>query len=103
MDVCGTSYTGFINDTIIEEILVAGYIQKVSTRGEYLKKFKEYKIAYRTKWNKAKAHSNEAKYKDDIQAFVNDMKPFNKLLKTNKISKNEYLEILNKRKKETVY
>jgi hypothetical protein len=98
-----TSYTGFINDTIIEEMLVTGYIQKVSARSEYLEKFKEYKIAYRTKWNKAKAHSNEVKYKDDIQAFVNDMKPFNKLLKTNKISKNEYLEILNKRKKETVY
>jgi hypothetical protein len=84
-------------------MLVTGYIQKVSARSEYLEKFKEYKIAYRTKWNKAKAHSNEVKYKDDIQAFVNDMKPFNKLLKTNKISKNEYLEILNKRKKETVY
>lgn len=103
MELYRTSYTGFINDTIIEEMLVTGYIQKVSARSEYLEKFKEYKIAYRTKWNKAKAHSNEVKYKDDIQAFVNDMKPFNKLLKTNKISKNEYLEILNKRKKETVY
>lgn len=87
---------------IIEEKLTASYIPKVSTRNEYLEKFKEYKTAYRTKWNRAKANNNEQKYLDDIQSFISDMKPFNRLLKEDKISKLEYLEILNKRKKQVM-
>ena len=87
---------------IIEEKLTASYIPKVSTRNEYLEKFKEYKTVYRTKWNRAKANNNEQKYLDDIQSFISDMKPFNKLLKEDKLSKEEYLKILNKRKKEII-
>lgn len=99
MDLCRTICTGFQKSAIIEEKLTANYIPRVSTRKEYLEKFKEYKTAYRTKWNRAKAHNNEQKYLDDIQRFISDMKPFNKLLKEDKISKAEYLKILNKRKK----
>ena len=88
---------------IIEEKLTTSYITKVSMRNEYLEKFKEYKIAYRTKWNRAKANNNEQKYLDDIQNFIDDMKPFNKLLKENKIAKDEYLKILNKRKTKLIY
>lgn len=88
---------------IIEENLTTSYIKKVSKRSEYLEKFKEYKIAYRTKWNRAKANNKEQKYLDDIEQFVKDMKPFNKKLNNNEISKEEYLKILNKRKKETIY
>ena len=88
---------------IIEEKLTASYIPKVSARKEYLEKFKEYKIAYRTKWNRAKANNNEQKYLDDIQCFINDMKPFNRLLKNNKITKDEYLKILNKRNTKLIY
>ena len=102
MVLCGTICTGFQNNTIIEEKLTASYIPKVSTRNEYLEKFKEYKTAYRTKWNRAKANNNEQKYLDDIQSFISDMKPFNKLLKEDKLSKEEYLKILNKRKKEII-
>lgn len=87
---------------IIEEKLTASYIQKVSTRNEYLEKFKEYKIAYRTKWNRAKANNNEQRYLDDIQCFIDDMKPFNRLLKEDKLSKEEYLKVLNKRKKQII-
>ena len=88
---------------IIEKNLTASCIPKVSTRNEYLEKFKEYKIAYRTKWNRAKANNNEQKYLDDIQSFIDDMKPFNRLLKDNNIAKDEYLKILNKRKKKLIY
>ena len=88
---------------IIEEKLTTSYIPKVSMRNEYLEKFKEYKIAYRTKWNRAKANNNEQKYLDDIQCFIDDMKPFNRLLKDNNIAKDEYLKILNKRKKKVIY
>lgn len=87
---------------IIEEKLTASYIPKVSTRNEYLEKFKEYKIAYRTKWNRAKANNNEQKYLDDIQCFIDDMKPFNRLLKEDKLSKEEYLKVLNKKKKQII-
>lgn len=102
MELCGNICTGFQNNMIIEEKLTASYIPKVSTRNEYLEKFKEYKTAYRTKWNRAKANNNEQKYLDDIQNFISDMKPFNKLLKEDKLSKEEYLKILNKRKKEII-
>lgn len=103
MDLCWHINTGFQNTIIIEEKLTATYIPKVSTRKEYLEKFKEYKTAYRTKWNRAKVHNNEQKYLDDIQCFISDMKPFNKLLKENKIAKDEYLKILNKRKTKLIY
>lgn len=103
MDICRRSNIGFQNNLIIEEKLTATYIQKISKRKEYLEKFKEYKTAYRTKWNRAKANNNEKKYLDDIQKFIDDMKTYNKLLKENKISKNEYLKILNKRKRELIY
>lgn len=99
MDICRRSNIGFQNNLIIEEMLTANYFQKISKRREYLEKFKEYKAAYRTKWNRAKANNNEQKYLDDIQKFIDDMKPYNKLLKENKISKSEYFKILNKRKK----
>ena len=102
MDLCGHINTGFQKNLIIEEKLTASYIPKVSTRKEYIKKFKEYKTAYRTKWNRAKANNNEQQYLDDIQCFIRDMKPFNKLLKEDKLSKEEYLKILNKRKKEII-
>lgn len=103
MDICRRSNIGFQNNLIIEEKLTATYIQKISKRKEYLEKFKEYKTAYRTKWNRAKANNNEKKYLDDIQKFIDDMKTYNKLLKENKISKNEYLKILNKRKTKMIY
>lgn len=103
MVLCGTSNIGYQNDKIIEETLTANYIEKVSTRNEYLEKFKEYKIAYRTKWNRAKANGNEEKYKEDIQAFIEDMRPYNLQLKKDIISKIEYLKILNERKKVTIY
>lgn len=103
MGLCGRSNIGFQNNLIIEEKLTTVYIQKTSRRNEYLEKFKEYKTAYRTKWNRAKANNNEQKYLDDIQKFMDDMKPYNKLLKENKISKNEYLKILNKRKTKLIY
>lgn len=103
MELCGRSNIGFQNNLIIEEMLTANYIQKVSKRSEYLEKFKEYKTAYRTKWNRAKVNNNEQKYLDDIQKFIDYMKPFNKLLKENKISKNEYLKILNERKIKLIY
>ena len=103
MGICGRSNIGFQNNLIIEEMLTANYFQKISKRNEYLEKFKEYKTAYRTKWNRAKANNNEQKYLDDIQKFIDDMKPYNKLLKENKISKSEYLKILNKRKTKLIY
>ena len=103
MDICRRSNIGFQNNLIIEEMLTVNYFQKISKRNEYLEKFKEYKTAYRTKWNRAKANNNEQKYLDDIQKFIDDMKPYNKLLKENKIIKNEYLKILNKRKTKLIY
>lgn len=103
MGICWNINIGFQNNTIIEEKLTASYSPKVSTRNEYLEKFKEYKTAYRTKWNRAKANNNEQKYLDDIQNFIDDMKPFNKLLRDDKISKIEYLKILNERKRKLVY
>lgn len=99
MVICRTIKTGFQNNTIIEEKLTTSYIQKISQRKEYLEKFREYKIAYRTKWNRAKKNNNEQKYIEDIKKFIEDMKPFNKLLKDDKLSKIEYLKILNERKK----
>lgn len=103
MVICRRAGTGFQNNLIIEEMLTANYFQKISKRNEYLEKFKEYKTAYRTKWNRAKANNNEQKYLEDIQKFIDDMKHYNKLLKENEISKNEYLKILNKRKTKLIY
>lgn len=103
MELCGRNNTGFQNNLVIEEKLTANYIPKINQRKEYLEKFKEYKTAYRTKWNRAKANNNEQKYLDDIQKFIEDMKPFNRLLKENKIGKDEYLNILNKRKTKFIY
>lgn len=103
MELCRRSNIGFQNNLVIEEKLTTSYIQKISKRSEYLEKFKEYKTAYRIKWNRAKANNNEQKYLDDIQKFIDDMKLYNKLLKENKISKNEYLKILNKRKTKVIY
>ena len=103
MELCRRSNIGFQNNLIIEEMLTVNYFQKISKRNEYLEKFKEYKTAYRTKWNRAKVNNNEQKYLDDIQEFIYDMKPYNKLLKEDRISKNEYLKILNKRKTKLIY
>ena len=82
---------------IIEEKLTASYIPKVSTRNEYLEKFKEYKTAYRTKWNRAKANNNDQRYLDDIQGFISDMRPFNRLLKDNNKEKRIYKSRTNKK------
>lgn len=103
MELCRRSNIGFQNNLVIEEKLTTNYFQKISKRNEYLEKFKEYKTAYRTKWNRAKANNNEPKYLVDIQKFIDDMKPYNKLLKDNKISKSEYLKVLNKRKTKLIY
>ncbi len=103
MELCGTCNTEYQNSLIIEENLTTQYIEKVCKRTEYLEKFKEYKTAYKTKWNRAEKNNKEQKYLDDIQKFIEDMKPYNKLLKNNKISKEEYLKILNKRKKVTTF
>lgn len=103
MVLCRRSNAGFQKNLIVEEMLTTNYFQKISKRNEYLQKFKEYKTAYGIKWKKAKAHNNEQKYLNDIQKFIDDMKPFNRLLKDNKISKNEYLKILNKRKTKVIY
>ena len=75
MDICRRSNIGFQNNLIIEEMLTTDYFQ----------------------------NNNEQKYLDDIQKFIDDMKPYNKLLKENKIIKNEYLKILNKRKTKLIY
>ena len=103
MELCRTSNSGYQNKRIIEEILTAKYIQKVSKRNEYLEKFKEYKQAYKTKWQMSVKHNREQIYVDDVNKFIEDMKKYNKLLKEDKISKEKYLEILNKRRKEKIY
>lgn len=102
MELCRTSNTGFQNNKIIEETVTTSFIEKVSTRKEYIQKFKEYKNAYKIKWKKSKDNS-DIKYKEDLNAFVEDMKPYNKKLKNNQIKKQEYLKILEKRKKQTIY
>ena len=96
-NIADKKYLDILTEQLIDKAIV---IYKL--RNEYLEKFKEYKTAYRTKWNRAKANNNEQKYLDDIQSFISDMKPFNKLLKEDKLSKEEYLKILNKRKKEII-
>ena len=88
---------------MIDENLTANYIHKESKRSEYVDKFREYKAAYRKKWYKYKSNSNESKYLEDVRIFIDDMKPYNKLLKDDKISKEEYLKILNERKNKTIY
>lgn len=103
MELCGTSNTGFQNEAIIEENLTANYIEKVSTRKEYIEKFREYKKAYRKKWRKVELNPDEKKYKEDVNAFIEDMKPFNRRFKNDEISKKEYMNILNKRKDKTIY
>lgn len=103
MDVCGTSNTYFQTGTIIEETFGTSYIEKTSKKVEYINKFKEYKLAYKAKWKKLKVNPNEKKYKEDIVAFIEDMKPYNKQLKNDEITKDKYMKILNKRKIQTVY
>lgn len=88
---------------MIDENLTASYIHKQSKRNEYVEKFREYKAAYRKKWHKYKSNCSEPKYLEDVRSFIDDMKPFNKLLKDNKLDKNEYLKILNERKNKTIY
>lgn len=103
MELCRTSNTDYQKNLIIEENLSTGYIKKIPKRKEYVDKFREYKAAYKAKWHKAKLNDNEQIYLDDTRKFIYDMKPYNKLLKDNKISKEDYLKILNKRKDETIY
>lgn len=103
MDVCGTSNNYFQTGTIIEETVGTGYIEKTSKRVEYIDKFREYKLAYKAKWYKLKVNPNEKKYEEDIVAFIEDMKPYNRQLKNDEITKNKYMKILNKRKLQTVY
>ena len=95
MELCRTSNTDYQKNLIIEENLSTCYIKKIPKRKEYVDKFREYKAAYKAKWHKANL--------DDTRKFIYDMKPYNKLLKDNKISKEDYLKILNKRKDETIY
>lgn len=103
MELYRTSNAGFQNEAIIEENLTVRYIEKASHRKEYIEKFRDYKKAYRKKWRKVELNPNEKKYKEDVQVFIQDMKPFNKKLKNNEISKKEYMKILNKRKDKTIY
>lgn len=103
MELYRTCKLGFQNETIIEENLTTSYIIKESKRTEYLEKFREYKNAYAKKWHKAEKNPDNAEYKEDVKAFIKDMKPYNEKLKNNEISKIEYMEILNKRKNETIY
>ena len=103
MELCGTSNAGFQKKYVLEENLTANYIKRLNKTNNYHKKFKEYKIAYTKKWKIAKKNNKEEKYLDDTKKFVEDMRPFNKLLKNDKITNEEYLEILNKRKNIKIY
>ena len=87
----GTSNIGFQNNKIIEEKLTVQYIQKVSKRDIYVEKFREYKREYKRRYNKIKKYPNEIKYKEDINKFIEDMKLYNKKLKNDEITKEEYL------------
>ena len=96
MELCRTSCVGFQKDTIIEETLTANYIEKVSTRNKYLEKFREYKMEYTRRWHKADKNKTEEKYKKRITDYIEYMKPYNKKLKNDEITKEKYLKILNK-------
>lgn len=91
MELYRTCKLGFQNETIIEENLTTSYIIKESKRTDA------------KKWHKAEKNPDNAEYKEDVKAFIKDMKPYNEKLKNNEISKIEYMEILNKRKNETIY
>lgn len=96
MELCGTNGVGFSKKTILEETLTANYIVKESKRTEYLEKFREYKKEYVRRWHKADKHKDNEEYKKRITDYIEYMKPYNKKLKENKISKEKYLKILNK-------
>lgn len=74
---------------------------KDSTRKEYLEKFREYKLEYVRRWHKADKHKDNKEYKKRIADYIEYMKPYNKKLKNDIISKEQYLKILNKYIKDT--
>ena len=42
---------------------------------------------------KLKKNPDNAEYKEDVKAFIKDMKPYNEKLKNNEISKIQYIKI----------
>lgn len=96
MEFCWTICASFQKDTIIEENLTTNFIERVSTRNEYLEKFREYKKEYVRRWHKADNNKSEEKYKKMITDYIEYMKPYNKELRENKITKDKYLKILNR-------
>ncbi len=96
MELCGSSRVGFQDETIIEETLTASYIIKESKRTEYREKFREYKKEYVRKWHRVDNNKENNKYKQELIDYIEYMRPYNKELKDNKITKEKYLKILNK-------
>jgi len=88
------SNIGFENNKIIEETLTAEYIEKVSARAIYIEKFKEYKREYRKLHHQARNNPDKILYKEMVQAFIEYMKPYNKALKNDEMSKKAYLKVL---------
>lgn len=101
MELFRTCYVGFQKETIIEDTIRANYIVKESTRKEYLEKFREYKLEYVRRWHKADKRKGNEEYKKRVTDYIEYMKPYNKKLKNNKISKQQYIKILNKYIKNT--
>ena len=54
MDICGKSNVGFQKGLIVEDELITNYIKPINKRKEYLEKFREYKLEYKRKYEKAK-------------------------------------------------
>lgn len=96
MVLCRTSRVGFQNGTIIEETLTANYIIKESKRSKYLEKFREYKLEYTRRWHKADKNKGNNKYRKRVTDYIEYMKPYNKKLNDDEITKEEYLKVLNK-------
>ena len=96
MVICRTSRVGFQKETIIKETLRAKYIVKEVKRTEYIEKFREYKKEYIRRWYKADNNKGNNKYKKRVINYIEYMKPYNKKLNENEITKDKYLKILNK-------
>ena len=77
--------------------------KKLKPRSEYVEKFKEYKYAYKVKYTKSKRYPNNEIYRQDVDAFIRDMRPYNLQLKNNEITRDKYLYILNQRKDKKIY
>lgn len=52
-------------------------------------------MEYTRLWHKADKNPDNIFYKEKVQAYIQYMKPHNKMLKEDKINKAQYLNILN--------